>query len=76
MVKNLPPSAGDLSEFDPWVRSPGEGIWNPLQCSCPENPMNRGAWWATVHGVAKGRTRLKRLSMHAERVRAARLLDP
>ena len=47
-----------------WVRSlgqedsPGEGNGNPLQCSCLENPMDRGAWWATVHGVAKSRTRL------------------
>ena len=32
-------------------RSPGEGNGNPLQCSCLENPMDRGAWWATVHGV-------------------------
>ena len=39
-------------------RSPGEGNGNPLQYSCLENPMDRGAWWATVHGVAKSRTRL------------------
>ena len=37
-------------------RSPGEGNGNPLQYSCPENPMNQGAWGATVHGVAKSRT--------------------
>ena len=36
----------------------GEGNGNPLQCSCLENPMDRGAWWATVQGVAKSRTRL------------------
>ena len=36
----------------------GEGNGNPLQYSCPENPMDRGAWWAAVHGVAKSRTRL------------------
>ena len=36
--------------------SPGEGNSNPLQYSCLENPMDRGAWWATVHGVAKSRT--------------------
>ena len=36
----------------------GEGNDNPLQCSCLENPMDRGAWWAAVHGVAKNRTRL------------------
>ena len=39
-------------------RSPGEGNDNPLQYSCLGNPMNRGAWWATVHGIAKSRTRL------------------
>ena len=38
------------------VRSPGEGNDNPPQYSCLENPMDRGAWWATVHGVAKSRT--------------------
>ena len=41
--------------------SPGEGNGNPLQCSCLENSMDRGAWWATVHGVAKSQTQL---SMH------------
>ena len=45
--------------FDPWVgRSPGEGNGNPLQYSCLENPMEGEAWWATVHGVVKSRTRL------------------
>ena len=39
-------------------RSSGEGNGNPLQYSCLENPMDRGTWWATVHGVAKNRTRL------------------
>ena len=39
-------------------RSPGEGNGNPLQYSCLENPMEGGAWWATVHGVAKSRTQL------------------
>ena len=43
----------------------GEGNGNPLQYSCLETPMDRGAWWAVVHGVAQSRTRLKRLSMHA-----------
>ena len=45
-----------------WGRSPGGGNGNPLQYSCLENPMGRGAWWATVHGVAKGQTLL---STHA-----------
>ena len=40
----------------------GEGNGNPLQCSCQENPRNRGAWWAAVYGVAQSRTRLKWLS--------------
>ena len=40
----------------------GEGNGNPLQCSCPENPRDGGAWWAAVYGVAQSQTRLKRLS--------------
>ena len=40
----------------------GEGNGNPLQCSCLENPRDRGTWWAAVSGVAQSRTRLKRLS--------------
>ena len=43
-------------------RSLGEGTGNPLQYSCLENPVDRGVWWATVHGVAKGRTRLSMLA--------------
>ena len=43
----------------------GEGNGNPLQDSCLENPVDRGAWWAAVYGVAQSWTRLKRLSMHA-----------
>ena len=40
--------------FDPWVgKIPGEGNDNPLHYSCLENPMDRGAWWATVHGITK-----------------------
>ena len=41
-----------------WGKSPGEGNGNPLQYSCLENSRDRGAWWATVHGVTKGRTQL------------------
>jgi len=44
-------------------RSPGEGNGNTLQDSCLGNPMDRGAWWATVHSVAQSQTRLKVLSM-------------
>ena len=43
----------------------GEGNGNPLQYSCLENPVDGGAWWAAVHGVVQGQTRLKRLSVHA-----------
>ena len=45
-------------------RSPGGGHGNPFQCPCLENPMDRGAWWATVHVVTKSWTRLKRRSTH------------
>ena len=43
---------------------PGEGNGNPLQCSCLENPRDRGAWQAAPYGVARSRTRLKQVSMH------------
>ena len=43
----------------------GEGNGNPVQCSCLENPEDRGAWWAAVNGVAQSRIRLKQLSMRA-----------
>ena len=51
-------NAGDSVSILGLGRSPGEGNGNPLQYSCLENPMDRGAWWATVHGVAKSWTRL------------------
>ena len=51
-------NAGDPGSVLGLGRSPGEGNGNPLQYSCLENPMDRGAWWAAVHGVAKNRTRL------------------
>ena len=53
MVKNLPVNAGETSLIPGSGRSPGEGSGNPLQYSCLENPMDRGAWWATAHGVTK-----------------------
>ena len=49
-------NAGDLGSVPESGRCPGEGNGNPLQYSCLENPMDRGAWWAIVHGVAKNRT--------------------
>ena len=51
-------NAGDPGSIPGLGRSPGEGNGNPLQYSCLENPMHRGAWWATVHGVAKSWTQL------------------
>ena len=53
MVKNLTANAGDASSTPGSGRCPGEGNGNPLQHSCLGNPMDRGAWWATVHGIAK-----------------------
>ena len=52
-VKNLPANAGDAGSIPGLGRSPGEGNGNPRQYSCLENPMDRGAWKAAVHGVAK-----------------------
>ena len=58
VVKNLPANAGDLGLIPGLGRSPGEGNVNPLQYFCLGNPMDRGAWWATVHGVAKRQIQL------------------
>ena len=58
VVKNLPANAGDLSLIPGLGKSPGEGNGNPLQYSCLENPMDREAWQATVHGIAKSRIQL------------------
>ena len=66
VIKNPPANAGDIRDVRslPGLgRSPGEGHGNPLQYSCLENPEDRGAWWATVHGLAKSQTRLKQLAM-------------
>ena len=49
-------SAGDLGSIPGLGRSPGEGNGNPVQYSCLVNSMDRGAWWATDHGVAESRT--------------------
>ena len=53
MVKNPPASAGEVSLIPGLLRSYGEGNGNPLQYFCLGNPMDRGAWQATVHGVAR-----------------------
>ena len=62
LVKNPPVNAGNVRNtglIPGSGRSPGRGNGNPLQYSCLENLMDRGAWWATVHGVTKSQTRLK-----------------
>ena len=53
MVKNLLANAGDAGSIPGSGRCPGERNGNPLQYSCLRNPMDRGAWWSTVHGVTK-----------------------
>ena len=71
VVKNLPANAEDIRDAGsiPGLgRSPGGGHDNPLQYSCLENPMDGGAWWATVHGVTKSQTQMKWLSTHAHTV--------
>ena len=68
VVKNPPANAGDARDMGliPGSgRSPGGGHGNPLKFSCLGNPMDRGVWWAAVHGVAKSWIPLKRLSTHA-----------
>ena len=57
-AKNLPTNARDAGSLPGLGRSHGEGNGNSLQYSCLETPMERGAWWNTVHGVAKSWTRL------------------
>ena len=66
LVKNLPANEGDARDGGLILvlrRSPGGGNGNPLQNSCLENFMDRGAWWASIHGVAKS-NRTERLSIH------------
>ena len=68
LVKNPPANAGDIrvvGSVSGLGSSPLGGNGNPLQYSCLENPIDRGTWWATVHGVAKSLTGLERLSTHA-----------
>ena len=67
VVKSLPARVGDVRDMGliPRLgRSPGKGHGNPLQYSCLENPMDRGAWWATVRRTAKSWTQLKPLGTH------------
>ena len=80
MVKNPPANAGDVGLIPGWGRSPGGGNGNPLQYSCLENPMDRGVWWVTVHGVMKSWTWLS-IYTHTKSVKLgpslqSALLDP
>ena len=69
-VKNLPAmQETQETRFYPWVeRSPGGGHGNPVQFFCLEIPMERGAWQATAHRVAKSQTRLKQLNTHTHSI--------
>ena len=64
MVKNSQSNAEDKGSIPGSGRSPGGGNGNPLQYSCLENPMDRGAWWAIVHGVAKELDTTEQLITH------------
>ena len=73
MVKNPPDNAGDMSSTPGLGRSPGIGDGNPLQDSCLKNPVDRGTWWATVHGVTESQTQL---STHTLLVQCLRRVYP
>ena len=80
VVKNLPANAGDVRDTGsiPGLgRFPAGGHGNPVQCSCLENPMDRRAWWAIVHRVAKSWTQLKQLSCtHGLALRGWKVRNP
>ena len=66
VVKNPPVNSGDVSLIPGLGRFRGEGLGNPFQYFYLKKPMDRGAWWAAVHRVAKSQTPLKQLSMHTQ----------
>ena len=76
VVKNSPANAGGVKDMG-WIcgsrRYPGGGHGSPLQYSCLENPLDRGAWWAIVHRAAKNQTRLKQLSTHTHLTQCLKL---
>ena len=74
-VKESACNAGDFGSIPGSGRSPGEGNGNALQYSCLENPMDGGAWWATVHGVAKSRTRLSNFTHSLHSLSAIRVVS-
>ena len=69
VVKHLPANARDMGDAGliPGLGRSSGGDGNPLQYSCLENPLDRGAWWATVHGAAKSWTCRKQLSMYKQK---------
>ena len=67
VVKNPPANPGDSGSIPGSGRSPGGGKGNPLQYSFSDNPIDRGTWWATVHGVTKDTTEKLSLSLGSER---------
>ena len=76
-VKNPPANSGDPGLITVLGRSPGGGHDNPLQYSCLENSKERGAWWATIHGVTKSRTRLAAAAAAAKSLQSCLILcDP
>ena len=70
-VKNPPANTEDVGSIPRSGGSPGEGNGNPLQYSCLENPMDRGGWQATVHGVAKESDRTERLNNNGKAMQCA-----
>ena len=77
MVNNLPANVRDIRDvglIPGSGRFLGEGNGNPFQYPCLENPMNRRAWWAIVHGVPRNQKRLKRVSMQLHSNPCAKLL--
>ena len=76
VVKNLPANAGDTGSIPALGRCPGGGNSNPLQYSCLENPKDKGAWWATVHGVEKSQTQLTTHTHTSHRQRSLTCFRP
>ena len=76
MVKNLPAIQETGVQFLGWEDPPGQGNGYPLQYSCLENAMDRGAWQATVHGVAKVLDMTEQLSTHARNLLVTLMLGP
>ena len=77
VVKHLPANAGDTGDAGliPGLGRSSGGDGNPLQYSCLENPLDRGAWWATVHGAAKSWTCRKQLSMYKQTKNLQKLIQ-